>query len=170
MTFSGLSSMQESYWNSQIQKFPITACLEQDSGWQQHGATISNSATVQSTLINEHQQWTHIHVATLDIVSSDTIPQFASYIQLLSLAFACSGMKPTLSMHPIKFHTRVAPGSQTSNYQSMCRYPQELSPPVNTPLKQMMSSLDIPLINNWRCMVSGVNHIKRQHQKGEALG
>ena len=73
-------------------------------------------------------------------------------------------MKPTLSMHPIKFHTRVAPGSQTSNYQSMCQYPQELSPPVNTPLKQMMSSLDIPLINNWRCMVSGVNHIKRKLQ------
>ena len=37
-----------------------------------------------------------------------------------------------------KFHTGVAPGSQTSNYQSMCPYPQELSPPVNTPLKQMI--------------------------------
>jgi len=41
-------------------------------------SSISNSTIIQSTLMNEHQQWTHIHVASLAIVCSDAIPQAIS--------------------------------------------------------------------------------------------
>ena len=89
--------------------------------------SLSNSAMIQSTLINEHQQWTHIHVASLATVCSDATPQAISgYLVLLFWndtntfhVYTQSAAKSVKVKYILsfKFHTGGVPGSQTSNYQ-----------------------------------------------------